>query len=58
MILIIFTQLLNLKQDDESVGDCDAYGHDKDEVVDDEHLDKMSHKDDNGWSDTWLAFTL
>ena len=28
----------NLKQDDESVGDCDADGHGKDDVVDDEHL--------------------
>ena len=46
----------NLKQDDESVGDCDADCHDKDEVVDDEHL--VRREKDKAPTDTWLAFTL
>ena len=48
--------IANLKQDDESVGDCDADCHDKDEVVDDEHL--VRREQDKAPTDTWLAFTL
>ena len=48
----------NLKQDDESKGDCDADGHGKDDVVDDEHLVVGEVEHTKTTTDTWLAFTL
>ena len=48
----------NLKQDEESEGECDADGHGKDDVVDDEHLVVGMVEHTKTTTDTWLAFTL
>ena len=51
--------IAHLEQHDQSIGDCDRDGHDKDDVVDDEDLEKTKwHKDSNPPISTWLAFTL
>ena len=42
---VFHISIANLKQHDENIGDCDADGHDKDKVVEDEDLREGTKSD-------------